>query len=43
MTMTKPVLFALASLLAASAATNCDALRDQIDAKISAAGVLAPR
>jgi hypothetical protein len=42
MTMTKPVLFALASLLAGSAAsaTNCDALRDQIDAKINAAGVL---
>ena len=41
--MTKPVLFALASLLAGSAtaaATNCDALRDQIDARISAAGVL---
>jgi hypothetical protein len=42
MTMTKTVLFALASLLAGSAgaATNCDPLRDQIDAKISAAGVV---
>ena len=42
MTTTKPVLFALAFLLAgsAAAATNCDALRDQIDSKISAAGVL---
>ena len=42
MTMTKPVVLALAFLLAgpAAAATNCDALRDQIDAKIGAAGVL---
>lgn len=40
--MTKPVVLVLASLLAcpAAAATSCDALRDQIDAKISAAGVL---
>lgn len=43
MTTTRPILFALAFMLsgpASAAATNCDALRDQIDAKIRAAGVL---